>query len=170
MLPQAALSFANSCLGTADAARQYFGAAAARVTPGRLAVSLGVANLFTSSISGMPVCHGAGGLTAHRSFGARTGGAPLVMGVSLILTAVFLGAGLVTVLSAFPIAILAALLASAGLLHMSLARDLIRRPGDLAVAVTVGVLGFFGNLGLALLLGLAVMGLRGFVAHRRTPR
>ena len=170
VLPQAALSFANSCLGTADAAREYFGTAAAKVTPGRLAVSLGLANLVAGSMSGMPVCHGAGGLTAHRTFGARTGGAPLAMGVALISTALLVGAGLVTLLSAFPLAILAALLAAAGALHMSLARDLLHRPGDLAVAVGVGVLGFFGNLGLALLLGLAVMGLRSAVARRRVTR
>ena len=55
VLPQVPLSFANSCLATADAARVYFGRAAARVTPGRLATSLGAANLVAGAIGGMPV-------------------------------------------------------------------------------------------------------------------
>ena len=66
VLPQVPLSFANSCLATADVARTYFGDAARRVRPRRLAITLGLANLFAGGISGMPVCHGAGGMTAHR--------------------------------------------------------------------------------------------------------
>ena len=79
--PQIPLTFANSCLATADAAQTYFGERAASVRPGRLATTLGSANVLAGSIGGMPVCHGAGGLTAHYSFGARTAGAPLLMGV-----------------------------------------------------------------------------------------
>ena len=102
VLPQLPLTFANSCLATADAARTYFGEAAERVRPGRLAISLGVANLLAGAISGMPVCHGAGGMRAHRSFGARSGGAPIMMGTALLLLAVLVGASLSTVLTAFP--------------------------------------------------------------------
>src|SRR5262249_2664816 len=87
VLPQLPLTFANSCLATADAARTYFGECATRVRPGRLALSLGLANLLAGAISGMPVCHGAGGLTAHRSFGARSGGAPIAMGWPCSLSA-----------------------------------------------------------------------------------
>ena len=39
VLPQLPLTFANSCLATADAARTYFGPAANRVQPGRLALT-----------------------------------------------------------------------------------------------------------------------------------
>ena len=39
VLPQLPLSFANSCLATADAARVYFGEKAEAVRPGRLATS-----------------------------------------------------------------------------------------------------------------------------------
>ena len=42
VIPQLPLSFANSCLATADAARSYFGERAAHVRPGRLATSLGL--------------------------------------------------------------------------------------------------------------------------------
>ena len=72
VVPQVPLSFANSCLATADAARVYFGKAAERVRPGRLATTFGSADLLAGAISGMPVCHGAGGMTAHYAFGART--------------------------------------------------------------------------------------------------
>jgi SulP family sulfate permease len=155
VLPQAPLSFANSCLATSDAARVYFGERGGRVRPGRLATSFGTANLLAGSISGMPVCHGAGGMTAHYKFGARTGAAPLVMGAALVFLAVGLGSGLAGVLPAFPLPILAGLLATAGLLHISLLLDL-RGARDWFLALLVGAIGFEVNLLWALAAGLAV--------------
>ncbi|HXG77654.1 MAG TPA: putative sulfate/molybdate transporter, partial [Gaiellaceae bacterium] len=84
VIPQLPLTFANSCLAPADAARVYFGERARRLTPGRLALSLGSANLLAGGLAGMPVCHGAGGMTAHYAFGARTGRAPLAIGGALV--------------------------------------------------------------------------------------
>jgi sulfate permease, SulP family len=155
VLPQLPLSFANSCLATADAARVYFGEKAQAVRPGRLATSFGSANLLAGAIGGMPVCHGAGGLTAHVAFGARTGGAPLVMGISLLVLALGFGAGLAALLTAFPLPILAALLATAGLLHIGLLRDL-REPWAWALALAVGIVGFQIHLAVALGGGLVV--------------
>jgi SulP family sulfate permease len=169
VLPQMPLSFANSCLAPADAARVYFGERATRVRPGRLAMTYGVANLFTGSVSGMPVCHGAGGLTAHYSFGARTAGAPLVMGGSLLVLAVGAGAGLSALLPAFPLPILAALLAAAGILHIGLLRDL-QGSWSWALALAVGGVGFALNLVWALALGLAAWWLaEGVRRARRRP-
>jgi sulfate permease, SulP family len=155
VLPQLPLSFANSCLATADAARTYFGERAEQVRPGRLATSFGVANLFAGSISGMPVCHGAGGLTAHVKFGARTGAAPIAIGVTLLAVALSIGAGLGSLLAAFPLPILAALLAASGLLHIGLLRDL-EGAGAWAIALAVGAVGFLVHLALAVLVGLAL--------------
>lgn len=155
VLPQLPLTFANSCLATADAARTYFGPAAYRVRPGRLALSLGVANLMAGAISGMPVCHGAGGMTAHRTFGARTGGAPIALGAALIVLGIAIGNSLAAVLGGFPLPILAGLLAVAGLLHIALLKDLIG-PWHWALAVAVGVTGFLSNLAVALIGALVI--------------
>jgi SulP family sulfate permease len=149
VLPQLPLTFANSCLATADAARIYFGRDARRVRPGRLALSLGIANLVAGGISGMPVCHGAGGMTAHYSFGARTGGAPVVLGAVLLILAVAIGASLAAVMAGFPVPILAGLLAVAGLLHITLLKDL-RHPFHWTLAIAVGVTGLLSNLAIAL--------------------
>jgi hypothetical protein len=169
VIPQLPLTFANSCIATSDAARSYFGEAARRVRPGRLATSLGVANLLSGAIAGMPVCHGAGGMTAHRAFGARTGGAPLAMGAALILVAFALGAGLTALLAAFPLPILAGMLAAAGLLHIGLLRDLTGiRPW--AIALLIGVVGILVNLAVALGVGLALWWAPALVGRlRRRP-
>lgn len=155
VIPQLPLTFANSCVATSDAARTYFGEAARRVTPGRLATSLGAVNVLSGAISGMPVCHGAGGLTAHRAFGARTAGAPAFMGAALLVLAVGFGAGMGALLAAFPVSILAGMLAAAGVLHLLLLRDVT---GSRAwfVVLLVGGTGFALNLAVGLLLGLAV--------------
>lgn len=168
VIPQLPLTFANSCVATSDAARTYFGERAARVLPGRLATTLGVANLFSGSITGMPVCHGAGGLTAHHAFGARTAGAPLAMGGALIVLAVGLGAGLTALLAAFPLPILAGMLAAAGVLHIRLLRDL-EGAWSWALALLVGILGFSVNLALALILGLALWWLASGALRLRRP-
>jgi sulfate permease, SulP family len=155
VLPQLPLSFANSCLATADAARVYFGDRARAVRPGKLATTFGSANLLAGALGGMPVCHGAGGLTAHVAFGARTGGAPLVMGIALLTLGVGFGAGLAALLTAFPLPILAGLLATAGLLHIGLLRDLRGLPAW-ALALAVGLIGYQVHLALGLAFGLAV--------------
>jgi MFS superfamily sulfate permease-like transporter len=169
VLPQVPLSFANSCLATADTARAYFGDAAHRVRPGRLAITIGLANLFAGSISGMPVCHGAGGMTAHRSFGARSGGAPIILGSALIALALALGATLTAALVGFPVPILAGLLTVAGLLHITLLKDL-RGPWHWALAVAVGITGFVTNLALALLGALLIWWLARWIDGRRSRR
>ena len=155
VIPQLPLTFANSCLATADAAKVYFGPAAQRVKPGRLAMTLGSVNLFAGAIAGMPVCHGAGGLTAHRAFGARSGGAPLMMGGALVVLALVFGAGMAVLLSAFPLPILAGMLAAAGLLHIGLLRDL-EGGWAWALALLVGLIGFFLNLAVGMAVGLAL--------------
>jgi MFS superfamily sulfate permease-like transporter len=114
-----------------------------------------VANLFAGSISGMPVCHGAGGMTAHRTFGARSGGAPIMLGALLIVLAVAIGGTLTAALSGFPVPILAGLLTVAGLLHITLLKDL-RGGWHWALAIAVGVTGFLSNLALALIGALVV--------------
>jgi MFS superfamily sulfate permease-like transporter len=155
VIPQVPLSFANSCLATADAARAYFGEAAERVRPGRLATTFGSANFLSAAISGMPVCHGAGGMTAHYAFGARTGGAPLVLGASLLVLAIGAGSSLASLLGAFPLPVLAALLTVAGLLHIGLLRDL-RGWRSWTIALVVGAVGFELNLTIGLAVGLAL--------------
>jgi MFS superfamily sulfate permease-like transporter len=166
VLPQLPLTFANSCLATVDAARTYFGEAASRVRPGRLAMSLGAANLFAGAIGGMPVCHGAGGLTAHYSFGARTGGAPILMGAALLVLALAFGASLSMLLASFPLPILAGLLAIAGVLHIALLKDLEGR-AHWALAIAVGVTGFLINLAVALLAALLIWwAAEAFAAYR----
>lgn len=167
VVPQIPLSFANSCLATADAARVYFGKAGERVRPGRLATTFGSANLLAGGMSGMPVCHGAGGMTAHYAFGARTAGAPLAMGALLVTLALAAGSGLAALLAAFPLPILAGVLATAGVLHILLLRDL-RGARAWAFALLVGAVGFELDLTVALGLGLALWW--GGEASRRLPR
>jgi sulfate permease, SulP family len=166
VIPQLPLTFANSCLATADTARTYYGDAGERVRPGRLAMSLGFANLFAGALSGMPVCHGAGGMTAHRTFGAQTGGAPIAMGTILLVLAIALGASLTVVLASFPVPILAGLLATSGLLHITLLKDL-RSPYHWALALAVGTTGFLTNLAVALIGSLVVWWVVELAAGRR---
>jgi hypothetical protein len=155
VIPQVPLSLANSCLAPADAARTYFGDRAARVTPRRLARTMGAANLFAGSISGMPVCHGAGGLSAHHVFGAKTWRAPAVIGTVITVVALTFGQAIVGVLASFPLAVLAALLVVAAVAHIALLRDL-RGGYPWAVAIGVGVVGITTNLAWAVGAGLVV--------------
>jgi hypothetical protein len=76
------------------------------------------------------------------------------MGTALLLLAVGAGAGLAALLPAFPLPILAALLAAAGVLHIGLLRDL-SGAWSWALALAVGAVGFAVNLMWALALGLA---------------
>ncbi len=165
VLPQVPLTITNSCLAPADAAPVYFPAEATRITPSRLAMTLGGANLAVGAISGMPLCHGAGGMSAHHAFGARSWRAPAIIGSTLTVLALVLGQDLALVLRAFPLAILAALLLVAGITHVRLLADL-RGRFAWAVALGVGIAGATGHLLVGVLVGIGAVAARALVRGR----
>jgi hypothetical protein len=108
VLPQLSLTLTNAILLTALVAKDCWGEAARDVTPKRLALTSGIANLCLAPFGALPMCHGAGGVTAHHRFGARTGAAPLMLAAALLAVALVPGAP--DLLARIPAAALGALL------------------------------------------------------------
>ena len=123
-LPQIPLSLGNSVYATADAAQQYFADRATRVTPRRLMITMGINDTVATVFGGIPVCHGCGGLTAHYRLGARTGGAPLMIGFIFLSLGLFGGTAIMNIFSFIPFAVLGVLLAYVGWQHALLMKDL----------------------------------------------
>lgn len=110
VLPQLALTLTNAVVITALLAGDYYGPKAAHVTPARLSVTTGLANLLLTPFGALPMCHGAGGLAAHHRFGARSGTAPLLLGLALAALALAPGRLGLELLALVPAAGLGALL------------------------------------------------------------
>ncbi|WP_100639178.1 putative sulfate/molybdate transporter [Marinobacter salexigens] len=108
VLPQLALTLTNAIVLTALVAGDYFGEQSRHVTPARLSVSTGLANLILVPLGALPMCHGAGGVAAHHRFGARTGTAPVLLGTGLLFIALMPGG--LSMIAAIPMAGLGALL------------------------------------------------------------
>lgn len=109
-LPQLALTLTNAIFLTSLVAGDLFGARAAHVTPRRLCLTSGLANLLLAPLGALPMCHGAGGVAAHHRFGARSGAAPCLIGGLLLVVALLPTQMQGAVLSAIPTATLGALL------------------------------------------------------------
>jgi hypothetical protein len=160
VLAQIPLTFGNSIVATADAEREYFGARAHRVTPRRLATSIGGANAFAGVLGGLPVCHGAGGVTAHYKLGARTWAATAMAGALLVGLGVLFGSSLPGLLQLLPPGALAGMLAYVAIQHGLLAARL-DGAGDRTIALTVGLVTLFaGNLAIGFAVGVALLGVR----------
>ncbi|MEX2459369.1 MAG: molybdate transporter family protein [Actinomycetota bacterium] len=153
VVPQLPLTFGNAVVAVGDVARGAFGERARRVVPWRVCLSCGLGNVGSAQLGGMPMCHGAGGLTAHLRLGARTAGMNLLLGGLLVGLGVFFGARVPAVLGLLPVSVLAAFLAYAGLRHAWLVADL--RGWQLAVALVAGAVGAWrSNLALTAAIGL----------------
>jgi SulP family sulfate permease len=155
-LPQVPLSLANSVYATVDAAKQYFGEQAAPVTTRRLLSTMGISNVAAALFGGVPVCHGCGGLTAHYRLGARTGGAPLMLGAFFLLFGIIGGTGLLPLLKIIAFPALGVLLAYVGVQHGLLAKDL-RGWQEWLPAIGVAVTSWLArNLAIGFAAGLAL--------------
>jgi SulP family sulfate permease len=159
VIPQLPLTFGNAVVAVNDLAHEYFGGAAARVTPSRVCRSAGVGNAVSGLLGGLPMCHGAGGLTAHARLGARTAGMNLLLGTAFVVLGLFFAPHIPVILGLLPVWALAAFLAYAGIRHAWLITDL--RGWELLLALVAGAIGaWLGNL--AVTAGLALL-----VVHAR---
>jgi SulP family sulfate permease len=164
VIPQLPLTFGNAVVAVNELEHEYFGPAARRVSPSAVCLSAGLGNTVSALFGGMPMCHGAGGLTAHVRLGARTAGMNLVLGAAFLVLGLFFAAQVPVLLGLLPVWGLAAFLMYAGLRHAWLVADL--RGADLAIAVLAGAIGAWrGNL--AFTAGLALLAVHGPELLRR---
>jgi len=143
---QLAMTVGNAAVATSLLCADLFDA---DVSADDLATGMGAMTLTAVPLGGCPMCHGSGGLAGKHAFGARTGGANLLVGVG------YLGAALVAagaLLSAFPMALLGVLLALVALQLVRAAAATDRR----WLTALVGVLGLLANVGVAFVGGAAL--------------
>ncbi len=165
-LPQIPLSLGNSVYATADAARAYFGGQADRVTERKLMLTMGATDAMTAALGGVPLCHGCGGLTAHYRLGARTGGAPLMIGGIFLALGLLGGTASMQVLHLIPFPVLGVLLAYVGVQHMLLARDLRGFQEWLSALLVLALAIWTGNLAIGFVSGAVAYYLWGWVRGR----
>jgi SulP family sulfate permease len=154
VLPQLALTVTNAVLLTAALSADYFPQDRHRITARNLTLSSGGLNLLLAPFGAMPMCHGAGGLAAHYSQGARTGLAPVVFGGTCLALGVLAGPGALAWLLLVPMPVIAALLAFAGFQLMNVRRLQALRPTCLAIVGLTALICVFGNVAVGLFVGL----------------
>jgi hypothetical protein len=141
LVGQLAMTVGNAAVATALLCDELFDA---DVSPDELAGSMGAMNLLAVPLGGAPMCHGSGGLAGKHAFGARTGGA------NLVLAGLYLLAALVAPLwTGFPMAML-------GVLLLAVAAHLARvasTTDDRALAAGMAVVAVLANVGVAFLAG-----------------
>jgi predicted benzoate:H+ symporter BenE len=150
-LPQAPLTLGNAIIGTVAENNAHF--PDRQVTAKTITLDHGLMNLVSAGLGGVPLCHGAGGMAGHIRFGAKTGGALVILGILVLLTGLFLSDSVLLLFQVFPRPILGVILFFAGLELAMVIRDIrLKRENLFVLLVTAGIA--MGNMGIAYLSGL----------------
>jgi MFS superfamily sulfate permease-like transporter len=153
VLPQLPLTVGNALIAVTREHNRLF--PALPVKPKTIALTTGAINIGGALVGGVPMCHGAGGLAGHVRFGARTGGATIILGILLLVLGLFFSTSVGTVFRLFPAPILGVILLVAAL-------ELIRGAGweerdwrsQLVMLLTAGLC--LWNVALAFVVGFAL--------------
>jgi MFS superfamily sulfate permease-like transporter len=152
-LPQAPLTLGNAIIGTVAENNGYF--PDRKVTAKEITIDHGIMNLVSVFLGGIPMCHGAGGMAGHIRFGARTGGALVIMGVIVLLSGLFLSDSVALLFQVFPRPILGVILFFAGIELALVIKDIrLKSPNLFVLLVTAGCA--MWNMGVAYLAGLII--------------
>ncbi len=152
-LPQVALTLGNAVIATVEENNALF--PDRPVTVREIAIDHGIMNLAGAAIGGVPMCHGAGGMAGHVRFGARTGGALVILGVLILFTGLFLADSVSTLFRLFPRALLGVILMFGGLELAAGAQGNSFQKGDRYVMLLTAGLSMW-NMGVGYLAGLAL--------------
>ncbi|UCE56689.1 MAG: putative sulfate/molybdate transporter [Desulfobacterales bacterium] len=155
VLPQIPMTLGNAVMAYADLSKDYFGESSKKITYKASCISMALANFLSSTIGGMPLCHGAGGLAAHYRFGARTAGSNLMIGIIFVALAVFLGSDSLSVVYLLPLSVLGILLLFAGSQLALSIMDLENRKDFFVVLVMLGIT-LATNLAAGFIVGIGV--------------
>lgn len=152
-LPQAALTFGNAVLAATEEHNTVF--PDRPVTVRAMAIDHGLMNLGGAALGGVPMCHGAGGIAGHVRFGARTGGALVILGAVTLIAGFGFADAIVFVLRAFPPGVLGVVLLLGSLELASSVRLEASARSDRYVTFATAALGMW-NMGLGFGVGVVL--------------
>src|SRR5580693_4246377 len=161
-LPQLPLTLGNAIIAIREENNRLFPDRA--VTESAVAASTGAMNLVSAVFGGVPMCHGAGGMAGHVAFGARTGGAPIILGVILLALAFGFSGSIEVIFNLLPRAVLGVILFLTGSQLALGSCDFSKNKGERFITLTTAAFAMW-NVGLAFVAGmtLAFMAKRGLL-------
>lgn len=152
-LPQVPLTLGNAVIAITDENNRLF--PDKPMSERGVSISTGLMNFFGSWVGGVPMCHGAGGMAAHVRFGARTGGASIILGGVLLLLALFLSTSVHTIFAMIPPEVIGVILFLTGAKLALGSCDFSKDKGErFTTIVTAGLC--LWNIGLAFVIGLSI--------------
>ena len=147
-LPQVPLTLLNSVFAVAALAAQLYPQHAERITPTRMALSVGIMNMIVCPLGGMPLCHGSGGLAGQHKLGARSGVSVVMLGAAKLTLGLLFGGMALAWMRAFPQPVLGLFLLLAGWSLAEASRASATRAG---IWVSLAMVGAYYSSGLLLL-------------------
>lgn len=151
-LPQIPLSLGNSILATRQVIYDHF--PDRKVEVKQISFTYSLMNLVAPFFSGIPVCHGSGGMAGHYAFGARTGGSVIIYGSIFLALGFFFSGGFEQMVQLFPLPVLGVLLLFEGLALAALAKDMALQKRDWSIALITGIVA--GTMPYGYLIGLVL--------------
>jgi len=155
-LPQIPLSLGNSILATRQVTYDLF--PQRPITVEKISFTYALMNLINPFLSGLPTCHGAGGMVGHYTFGGRTGGSVVLYGALYLFIGIFLAGSFGAVVQLFPKPVLGIILFFEAVAIMRLVRDVAHDTTDFSIVLIGGLVAAslpYGYL-IALIVGTAL--------------
>ncbi len=152
-IPQIPLSLGNSVLATKQVSDDLFPDRKS-LTVGKISLTYSFMNLINPFFSGIPTCHGSGGMAGHYTFGGRTGGSVVIYGSIYLFVGLFLSKGFETVIHIFPLPVLGVILLFEGIALMLFIRDIVPSKSEFSIAILVALMA--GGLTYGFVVGLLV--------------
>jgi MFS superfamily sulfate permease-like transporter len=151
-LPQVPLTLGNAVLAITEENNRLF--PNRPVSEKKVAISTGIMNLIGPCVGAVPMCHGAGGMAGHVRFGARTGGSLIILGVLVLMAALFFSSSVETLFKIVPGPILGVILFLTGAQLALGSCDFGKTKNDNFVSLVTAACAIW-NIGLAFLIGVA---------------
>ncbi len=155
-LPQLPLTLGNAVIAIREENNRLFPDRS--VTENSVAISTGLLNCGSAVLGGVPMCHGAGGMAGHVAFGARTGGAPIILGTLLVVLAVGFSGSVSIVFAMLPRSVLGVILFLTGVQLALGSCDFSKNKGERFITLATAAFSMW-NVGLAFVAGMVLASL-----------
>jgi hypothetical protein len=137
-LPQLALSISNSVVATQQTTRDLF--PNSNLSIKKIGITYSIMNFINPFFSGIPTCHGSGGIAGHYTFGARTGGSVVIYGLLCVTLGLFFSNVFTEVVQFFPLPVLGVILLFESLTLMSFIRSVTHSTHQFLIAILVALI------------------------------